>query len=111
VIPLALPRRSEVDTREDQRQLGRGHLDRHRVAGSTWELERAAFQSLVPDCQPVAVVPIEDLEPIAASIHEQEEMTRRWILAEGGGHQARKRIEAFAEIVGGSVEEHPDWMR
>src|SRR5258708_5041843 len=38
-------------------------------------------------------------------------MPRRWILAEGCGHQAAERIEAFAKIGGRSVQEHADGMR
>jgi hypothetical protein len=45
------------------------------------------------------------------SIDEQEQVTGRRILGKGGGHQARERIETFAEISGLSVEEHSDGMR
>ncbi len=70
-------------------------------------LERAwCFESFVPDGQSVAV-PVEDLEAIAASVHEQEKMAGRRILRKGCDHQTGKGVETFAKIGRWSVEEHP----
>ena len=75
-----------------------------------WDLERADFESLVPDRQAVTI-PVENLDAIAASIDEQEQVAGGWILAKGGGHQAAECVKAFAEIGGRRVEEHADGMR
>src|SRR6516165_1374235 len=110
LIPLALPNGSQIDAGENERQLGSAHFDRHSIAGDHGKLERTGFESFVPDRQAVTI-PIEDLESVAASIHEQEQVAGGGILAKGRGHQAGERIKALAEIGGWSVEEHSDGMR
>ena len=102
LVTLALPGGAQVDSGEDQRQLSRAHLDRDGVVGNRRKLERAGLESFVPDRQTIAI-PIENLETVAASIDEQEQVTGCRILAKRGGNQAGKRIEAFTEIGGGRV--------
>ena len=81
---------------------------------SRWRLvgiwNEPTSESLVPDGQPVAVIPVEDLDAVAAAIDEQEQVAGRGVLAEGSGHQAGERIEAFAEIGSWGVQEHSDGM-
>ena len=100
----------EVDTGEYQRQLGGGHFDGNGVVLHHGELKSTgSFESFVPDRQAVAI-PIKDLETVATTIHEQEEMPRRGVLGKCGGHQPRERIKAFAEIGRRGVEKHFDGM-
>ena len=103
-----MPSGAQVDAGEDQRQLGgsssRSTPHRGAIAGS-WN--EPGFESFVPDRQTITI-PVEDLEAIAASIDEQEQVTGRRVLAEGGGHQPGERIKAFAEIGGRGVKEHAD---
>ena len=68
------------------------------------------FQSFVPDCQTFSAVPVEDLESIAASIDEQEQLAGREILSEAGSHQSGKCVESFAEIGRPDVEEDANGM-
>ena len=78
-----------------------------RATTGSWNEPSRAF---VPDRQAVAI-PVENLEAVAASIDEQEQVAGRRILGKGGGYQAGKCIKAFAEIGGRSVEEHSAGMR
>jgi hypothetical protein len=78
--------------------------------GDQRELEWAVLKLLVPGCQTIAI-PVEDLEVVAASVNEQEQVTGCWVLRKGRGHQTRKRVKAFANISRLSVEEYPNSVR
>ena len=52
---------------------------------------------LIPDGQAVTVE-VEDLDPIPATVEEEEEMTGQQVLAEAFLNQARKAVEALAEV-------------
>ena len=71
--------------------------------GDRGELECAGFEPFVPDREAVAAVPVENLETIAATIDEQEQMTGCRILAEGTRDQAPKCVETFAQICAGGT--------
>jgi hypothetical protein len=110
LVPLSLPSEAQVDAGEDQRQLGRSHFDRYGIASNNRKLERAGFESLVPDRKAVTI-PVENLKAIAAAIDEQEQVTGRRILGKGGSHQAGQRVEAFTEVGGWSVEKYTNCGR
>ena len=60
-------------------------------------LEGAGLEPLIPDGQAVAVE-VEDLDPISAPVEEEEEMTGQQVLAKAFLNQARKAVEALAEV-------------
>ena len=97
LVSPALAGRSEVNAGENQRQLGRAHFHRYCTVRDRGKLERAFLKSLVPNRQTIAI-PVENLEAIAASIDEQEQVAGRWVLSKGGAHQAGECVEAFAKI-------------
>ena len=60
----------QVDPLENGRHLGGRDLDP--IALGHWEAEDSAFQALRPDRQTITV-PVEDLEPVSATIPEYKE--------------------------------------
>ena len=68
--------------------------------GNRRNLERAGLESFVPDRQTVAI-PVEDLETVAASIDEQEQVAGRRVLGEGCGHQPGDASKPFRRSVAG----------
>jgi hypothetical protein len=62
---------------------------------------------LVPDRQAVPVK-IKDLDPIPATVEEEEEMAGQELLVEAFLDQAGKAVEALAEIDRSCAEEGPD---
>jgi hypothetical protein len=104
--PLALPRGSQVDAGEEHGQLRRLNLDP--VSSSDLgHLEGAGLKPLISDGQAVTVE-VEDLDPIPATVEEEEEMTGQQVLAEAFLNQARKAVEALAEVGRSRTEENPD---
>lgn len=102
-IAFALAGGVEVDSRENEGQLrGRG-LDRDGVLVDPGHLERADFEPLVNDGQPVSIPP-EDLHAITSAVEEEKEVTGERVLAEGFGDEAAEPVEPLAEIDGLSVE-------
>ena len=112
-VALAPPRGGQVDPVEDQGQVGDGEFDprgarQWRGAGSGIRiLEGAGLKSLVPDDQPFTVK-IEDLDPISASVEEEEEMAAQGVLAEALPDQSGKAIETFTQIRRSGAKEHAD---
>src|SRR3954464_2728674 len=62
---------------------------------------------LGPDGQPIAV-PIQDLDAIAPSIEEDEEVSREGIELEGTGRQRGQAVKTLAHVGGFSGEIDPD---
>src|SRR5262249_52341954 len=86
----------EINTVEEHDQIGRldGDAGRVGITGG-WEPEGSAFQPLINDQESVGI-PKEQLDPIPASIPENEEMTGEGIFAEDTLHQVRETVESFA---------------
>src|SRR5512135_690899 len=61
---------------------------------------------LVPESQAIPV-PVEDLDPIAASTPEDEKMPRQRIERQGGLDQVGERVEAFSHVGRAGTEEDP----
>ena len=59
---------------------------------------------LVPKGQAVAI-PVEDLDAVAAAISEDEEVSRKWILADHVADQSGEAIKAVAHVGGFDGEE------
>ena len=91
LAPLALAGRREVDSREDQCELRPLEFDAVAFTGAG-DLEGAGLKSLVPDGQAVAIE-VEDLDPIAAAVDEQEEMTGQGVLIEALLDQSGEAVE------------------
>lgn len=74
---------SQIDSTEQQGELLGCDFDfvRSRFFSDQvgWELKGAAFESLVPNRQAIAV-PVQDLQPIAVPISKDEQMPTQWIL-------------------------------
>src|SRR5512135_3108946 len=102
--PLALACALHVDPGEDHGQLRRLEFDAVGCGGGG-HLERSAFESLVPDRQPVAIE-VEDLEAIPAAVEEEEEMAGQEVLSEALLNQPRKAIKTFAHVCRSGTEEH-----
>ena len=60
-------------------------------------LKGPGLESLVPDDEPIAI-PQEDLDAIATSIEEEEEVTREGILPKEFPNHALETIESFSHI-------------
>jgi hypothetical protein len=99
-VALAPPRCGQVDPVEDQGQVGDGEFDpcgARELRGASRGLrilEGADLKSLVPYDQPVTVK-IEDLDPIPASVEEEEEMAGQEVLAEALLHQSGKAVKGW----------------
>jgi hypothetical protein len=106
LVAGALAGRIEVDSREDKSELGGVGLDSDGLPVDAWELESACFEPLVPDDVAVAI-PVEDFDAITPAVEEEEEMTRKGILAEVFADDGGERIEAFAQVDRGDMEEDP----
>ena len=104
--PLALPCGSQVDAGEEHGQFRRLDLDPV-PSSDLGHLEGAGLEPLIPDGQAVAVE-VEDLDPISAPVEEEEEMTGQQVLAKAFLNQARKAVEALAEVGQPRTEENPD---
>src|SRR5438874_2345882 len=102
--PLALACTPQVDAGEEHGQLRRLQFDPVLDAG-LGQLEGADLESFVPDGQAVAVE-VEDLDPIPATVEEEEEMAGQRVLAEAFLNQARKAVEALAEVGRPCTEEN-----
>jgi hypothetical protein len=91
---LALACAAQVDPRKEHGQLRRLEFDAilgHRVG----QLERAGFESFVPDRQSISVE-VEDLDPISPTVEEKEEMAGQRVLPKTLLDQAGETVEAFA---------------
>ena len=86
--PLALACTPHVDSGEDHGQLSRLEFDAV-ASGGARHLEGSSLKSLVPDGQPVTIK-IEDLDPISATVEEEEEMAGQEVLAKALLDQIRK---------------------
>ena len=62
---------AQVDPGQQRGEIGGGHLDT--AGGGGRDPEGAALEPLGPDRVPVAI-PVEDLEPVAAAVGEDEEV-------------------------------------
>jgi hypothetical protein len=91
---FALTCTAQVDPREEHGQLRRLEFDTVLVNG-IGQLERARFESFVPDRQPISIK-VEDLDPIPAAVEEQEEMAGQGVLPKALLDQSAETIEAFA---------------
>ena len=99
-------RASQVDAGEEHGQLRRRDLDPV-PSSDLGHLEGAGLEPLIPDGQAVTVE-VEDLDPIPATVEEEEEMTGQQVLAEAFLNQAGKAVEALAEVGRPRTEENPD---
>src|SRR5512135_1986994 len=106
VEPLPLAGTVQVDPREEHGQLRRLRFDTAGTGG-VGQLERAGLEPLVPDGQAVAVE-IKDLEAIAATVDEEEEMAGQGVLCEAFLDQAAECVEALAHVGGPGAKEDPD---
>src|SRR5262249_13832948 len=112
-VALAPPRGGQVDPVEDQGQVSGRELDprgARKLRGTRSRLrvlEATDLKSLVPDDQPVTVK-IEDLDPISATVKEEEEMAGQEVLAEALLDQSGKAVKAFARIGRPGAQEHAD---
>ena len=66
-------------------------------AGGARHLEGSGFKSLVPDGQPVTVK-VEDLDPISATVEEEEEMAGQEVLSKALLNQPGKAVKAFSHV-------------
>jgi hypothetical protein len=87
----------EIDTVEQHRQLGRLHFDARAVIDGFWKHERPEFQPLVPDRQSVPV-PVQNFQPVAATIAEHEQMSRQRIVLEKLFDQMFQSVETFTHV-------------
>ena len=99
-VALAPPRGGQIDPAQDQGQVGDGEFDPRGARelrgarGRLQALEATDLKSLVPDDQPVTVK-IEDLDPIPATVEEEEEMAGQKVLAEALLDQSGKAVKTF----------------
>jgi hypothetical protein len=75
--------------------------------GGREQLKRSPLQSLVEDRKPIAI-PKQDFHPIAITIQEQEQVTRRWILVEDLLCSAHQAIEAVVHVRGRCTQKDTD---
>src|SRR5271157_3716409 len=106
--PALSPGGVQVDAAQDGGQFGGG--DFQAVPLGLGEAEGAAFQAFGPEGVTVAV-PVEDLEPIAATIDEDEEMSGERILTDDLlGHRGQA-VEGAAHVGGLRAEVDTDGGR
>src|SRR4051812_13599296 len=89
--PLALACRVQIDPGQEHGQLRRLEFDAI-LGDRLGHLEAPFLKPLVPDRQTVAVK-IEYLDPIPATVEEEEEMAGQEFLVEAFLNQARKAVE------------------
>ena len=101
---FALACGAEVDPREEHCELRRLEFDA--VLGNRiGQLEGARFKSFVPDREPISIK-VEDLDPISATVEEQEEMAGQRVLPKAFLDQPGETVETFAEIRGPGTKEN-----
>jgi hypothetical protein len=81
LVTPAPPCAGKIDAAQQHRQLRIVELDALLVARGSWQLKAADFQSFVPDAQAIAI-PKQDLDAIATTVDEQEQMAGERILLE-----------------------------
>ena len=106
MIPPSSTSRIQVDTIEQLDKVPVLDLDALGIVGGGQHLERACFQTFVPDAEPV-MIPEQNLDAIAAAVEEQEEVTRSGILIEDLLNAAHQRIEAVGHLRGRGAYEDP----
>jgi hypothetical protein len=74
------------------------------------ELEGAFFESFGPDSQAV-LIPVEEFEPIAATVAEDEQIPGEWVLFEVIADDSGKTIEALTHVGGRDADEHTPGQR
>src|SRR5512135_716766 len=108
LVPSLPPDAAQVDPVEDHHQVRR--LDLHalrRVRRRGREAKGPAFQALVPVGQAVSI-PVEDLDPIAAPVAEDIQVTRERVEPEGRPDQFGQTVEPFSHVGRLGAQEDPD---
>ena len=85
---------AQINAGKDGRHLGRSDFDMVRLG--LGEAEDSALEPLVPEGS--LVVPVEDLEAIAAPIAKDKEMPGEGVHADGRGREGSEAVEFLAEI-------------
>lgn len=102
-----LPSRGQIDTVQNQRQLGTRDLERVMILERFWirQLIRSPLQLLVPDAKP-GLSPIQNLDAIASAIDEDEQTSRQGILFQFGFRQGNEPVKALPHICRLTIKEH-----
>jgi hypothetical protein len=98
----------QINAVEDHGQVSRVNLEALAISTLGRKTEAAFFEPLVPDGITVAV-PVEQLEPVAAFVAEDEEMSGQRISSEELANQLCQSVEAFTEVGVSGAEENADW--
>ncbi|TWT34970.1 hypothetical protein KOR42_53630 [Thalassoglobus neptunius] len=97
-----------------QRQLLMRYFSRRRrVCGRSanpgfhirWKLPRPFLQTLVPDCQSIAI-PVQNLQPITITVAKQKQMSAGWILFHQVPSYPAQPIEAASHVGWLGADEH-----
>src|SRR3954451_554496 len=107
-VPSLPPDAPQVYPVEDHHQVYRLDLNALRLVRSRRgrEAETAPFQTLVPQAVSVPVPP-QDLDPIATTTAEDEQVPRQWIERQGRFDKARERVESFSHVGRAGTKEEP----
>ena len=94
-VSFALTGVGQVDAAQEHGELGGLQLNGGAWGDTVGDLERAGFEPLVPDDQPVGV-PMKHLDAITSSVEEEEEMTgEKVLLGEGLADESGEAVERW----------------
>src|ERR1700681_4319966 len=74
-VPRATFHARQLESREQDREVRRVHLDVLGAGRAPRSLETSSLQSLHPNHEPIAI-PMKKLDPVEPAIEEQEEITQ-----------------------------------
>lgn len=103
-VSLAGPGMCEVESTEDQSQLGGG--DGQFLTRCRWEGEGAPLEASKIQGEPVSF-PGQDFEPVARLVLEHEQVARGGVTSEGGGDNRRQPVDPLASVLGFDGQEDP----
>jgi hypothetical protein len=106
---VALPPAStpKIDATEQPDQLRILEFDTLYAVAGLGHLKGSRFQPLIPNAKPITI-PEQDLDPVATTVDEQEQVTGQWVLVKdllGLAHQA---VEAVTHLRRCCAKENPD---
>jgi hypothetical protein len=91
------PSCSQIEAAEQSVQLALVQFDALLVLGNAWQLKGSRLQAFVPNAEAI-LIPEQDLDPIAITIEEEEQMARQRILDENLFRLAHQAVEAIAHL-------------
>src|SRR6266851_4115276 len=96
-IALPLPDAGQINAAQDERQLHPRQADAGALGVEDWQLKSAGLKALVPNRQAV-VVPIQQLQAVAAAIDEHVQAAGEHVAREMFLRHSQQAVEATTHV-------------